>query len=153
MRGLRRHSAVVVLMMACSLLSAGQEKGNWRAASTTAESITGDISISDAKIDINFIGFAIAQIRKLQAAEISAAFDVDLEAGGSGNLYRLNVPAARRFLRHNSLCGTEDTQWMATYVKGRNLQIAFFSGPNAPVLTVEAISNSTNLCGTFSYVR
>jgi len=36
---------------------------------------------------------------------------------------------------------------------GQQLQVAFFSGASAPVLTVEALGKSTDLCGTFSYVR
>ena len=68
-------------------------------------------------------------------------------------LYRLRVPAERRFLHKNTLCGTEDTQWMATYVAGKSLRVAFFSGDNTPVFTFEAISSSTDLCGTFTYYR
>jgi hypothetical protein len=145
--------ASMSLVLACSLLSAGQEKGHWRAASSTAEAITGDIEIADEKISINFTGFTIAEIRKLAPAEISAAFAGDMSAGGSGNLYRLNIAGSKRFLRHNTLCGSEDTEWMATYVLGHNLQIAFFSGSDMPVFTAEAMANATNLCGTFSYAR
>jgi len=144
---------IVILVLACSLPGSPQDKGNWRAASSTATAITGDIAISDTKIAINFSGFTIAQIRRLEPAETSAAFDSDNSAGRSGILYRLNVPASKRFLHHNTLCGSEDTQWMATYVAGRDLRVAFFSGSSAPVFTIEALANSSDLCGTFSYVR
>ncbi len=138
--------------MACSLLSWAQDKGDWRAGSSTSRSITGDIEISDSKVFLNFIGFPIAQIRKLEPKEAAAVFAA--EGGtGSGNLYRLTVPAARRFLHHNTLCGSEDAQWMVTSVSERTLHVAFFSGADTPVFTPEAISNSTDLCGTFSYVR
>jgi hypothetical protein len=139
--------------MACCLAGTAQEKGYWRAASSTAVSITGDIQISDAKVTINFASFPLAQIRKLEAAEVGAVFDADANAGGSGNLYRLNISGSRRFLRHNTLCGTEDVQWMVTYVLNKDLQVALFSGSSQPVFQFEAIRNSTNLCGTFSYVR
>jgi len=125
----------------------------WRAESSTAQSITGDIAISGEKISINFTGFVIAQIRRLEPGEVSAVFDADSAAGGSGNLYRLNIPSSKTFMHHNTLCGTEDTQWMATYVAGRTLKLAFFSGPNVPQFTLNAIANSTDLCGTFSYTR
>jgi hypothetical protein len=140
-------------MLACSLSGSAQDKGNWRAASSTATAITGDIAISESKVTINFTGFTIAQIRKLNPAEASAAFNADSGTGGSGSLYRLSVPASKRFLHHNTLCGSEDTQWMATYVQGRTLQVAFFSGSSMPVFTIDALSNSSNLCGTFTYVR
>jgi hypothetical protein len=42
---------------------------------------------------------------------------------------------------------------MITYPEGRNLHVAFFSGQKPPVMTAEAISNSTDLCGTFLYAR
>jgi hypothetical protein len=130
--------AIVGSALACCLTTAAQEKGNWRAASSTAQSITGDVALSTDKLFINFSGFAIAQIRSLAPGEVNAVFE-DSGAGGGGNLYRL--------------CGGEDTQWMAAYVTGQSLHLAFFSGQKAPVLTPDAIANSTDLCGTFSYVR
>ena len=140
-------------VLACCVLAAAQERGNWRAASSAAQSITGDIALSDEKITINFSSFTIARIRSLEPGEVSAAFDVDSAAAANGSLYRLSIPASRKFMHRNTLCGTEDTQWMATYVAGRSLHLAFFSGQKVPVFTLDAISNSTDLCGTFSYVR
>jgi len=103
-------AVVASLGLVLSLSCFAQERGTWRAASSTARAITGDIVISDGKISINFLAFTIAQIRLLDPAETSAAFDADSNAGGTGNLYRLNIRAAQRFLHHNTLCGTEDTQ-------------------------------------------
>ena len=139
-----------VLLICCAALA--QEKGYWRAQSNTARSITGDVSLSPEKIVINFSSFTIAKIRPLQPAELSALFDAE-DGGGSGNLYRLNVPAAKRFMHKNTLCGSDDTQWMATYVAGRSLYLAFFSGQKPPELTLEALANSTDHCGTFIYQR
>jgi hypothetical protein len=151
LRTLRR--AITASLLICCLTVAAQEKGNWRAASSTARSITGDVSLSDEKISINFLIFTMVRIRSLDKAELSAAFDADSNADGSGSLYRLSIPAAKKFLHKNSLCGDEDTQWMATYVSGRSLQLAFFSGEQPPIFTLDAISNSTALCGTFAYVK
>lgn len=146
-------AVAIALLFVCSLSLSAQDRGYWNAASTTAKSITGDISIGTNKVTINFSSFPLAPIRTLGPTEVAAAFDADVNAGGNGQLYRLNVPADKRFLHHNTLCGTEDTQWMATYVSGRNLQVAFFSGSNPPVLSVDALANSTSLCGTFEYAR
>jgi hypothetical protein len=132
---------------------AAQEKGNWRAAGSTAKSITGDVTISNEKISIDFTAFPMAQIRGLQPSEVSAAFDVDSGAGGSGNLYRLSIPGGTRFQHKNTLCGSEDAQWMAAYVEGHSLQLAFFSGQKPPVFTPDAVATSTDLCGIFSYVK
>ena len=148
-----KASSLFALSLICGSLSAlAQEKGDWRASSSNAASITGDLALSDTKVFINYTGFTIAQIRHLEPAEISAVFAAE-DAAGSGNLYRLNIPAARRFLHHNSLCGSDDTEWMVTSASGRVLHVAFFSGPDPPVFTPEAIGNSTNLCGTFTYVK
>jgi hypothetical protein len=139
-----------VVLVACA---GAQERGYWRATSNSARSITGDVTLSDGKLVIDFSGYTIAKIRALQPSELSAAFDADSNAGGIGNLYRLNVPAAKRFQHKNTLCGSDETEWMATYVAGRSLQLAFFSGEKMPVLKLEALSDSTDLCGTFSYTR
>jgi hypothetical protein len=102
---------------------------------------------------INFSSFTIARIRALESGEVSAVFDVDTNIGGRGNLYRLSIPATKKFLHKNTLCGSEDTQWMAAFVSGRILHLAFFSGEKMPVFTPDAMANTTDLCGTFSYAR
>jgi hypothetical protein len=140
-------------VLSCCLTAAAQEKGYWRAASSTAQSITGDVTLSADKIAINFSSFPIAQIRGLEPGELSAVFEAESGAGGSGNLYRLSIPAAKIFQHKNTLCGSDQTQWMATYVSGRMLHLAFFSGTKMPALTPDGIANSTDLCGTFLYAR
>jgi hypothetical protein len=145
-----RRALTGSLLIYC-LTVAAQEKGSWRTASSTARSITGDVALSDEKISINLSTFTMVRVRSLDKVEMSAAFDADSNAAGSGSLYRLSIPATKKFLHRNSLCGDEDTQWMATYVSGRSLQLAFFSGEQVPTFTLDAISNSTALCGTFTY--
>jgi len=140
-------------LLAGSTSCPAQVKGYWRAASSNAISITGDIEISGAKISINFNSFTIAHIRALSPAETSAVFAAESSGSATGDLYRLNVPASRRFLRHNSLCGSDDVQWMVTSMAERTLYVAFFSGSDTPQFTPEAMANSTDLCGTFTYVR
>jgi len=80
--------AALVCVAVVSLVGVAQEKGYWRAASSNASSITGDIAISDTKLSINFLGFTIAQIRPLTPAETSAVFASE-PTGAAGNLYRL----------------------------------------------------------------
>ncbi len=129
-----------------------QEKGTWRAASKTARAITGDIALSDEKLAINFSRYTIAQIRDLTPAELTSVFGPD-SVPETGNLYRLSMPATKKLLHGNTLCGADDTQWMVTSVLGKTLQVAFFSGSSMPVLKPEAIANSTSLCGTFTYTK
>ena len=142
-----------LLALACSLTCLAQDKGYWRAASSTANSITGDITVSDTKVTIDFFAFQMVQARTLTPTEVAAVFDADANAGVSGKLYHVIIPADRRFLKRNTLCGTEQTEWMVTFFSGGRLQVAFFSGAQAPVFTFDAVGNSTDLCGTFTYSR
>jgi hypothetical protein len=148
-----RLFAVVGLLAICSLSGAAQDRGYWRAASSNAASITGDLAISPSRVTINFASFPIVQVRRLKPAEVSSVFDADVNAGIEGTLYRLRVPADKKFLHHNTLCGDEFTTWMATYVAGRSMQVAFFSGDQEPVFKFGAIQNSPALCGNYTYVR
>jgi len=141
------------LLLACCMSVTAQDLGYWRAASKTARSITGDVSISDSQLSINFSIFQIVRARDLEPAEVSSVFDTDSAASKKGHLYGVSIPAGKKFLHKNTLCGSDDARWMVTYVDGNSLQVAFFSGEKAPVFTPDAISNSTNLCGTYTYVR
>src|ERR1039458_6832948 len=135
--------AGALLAGACATQANAQDQGAWVAASTNARSITSDIAIGKGKRTIDYLTFALAPIRALKPVEVSAVFDADVNTGISGMLYRLKIPAAQRFLKKNRLCGDEDTKWMATYVAGKTLEVAFFSGDDMPVFTFEAISKST----------
>jgi hypothetical protein len=149
----KRHRLMAATAISFCLTAAAQELGPWRAVSQTAQSITGDIALSAGSLAINFSVFPIARIRDLQAPEVSSVFDADSSSGVHASLYRLNVPATTKFMHKNTLCGSESAQWMVTYVEGRQLHVAFFSGQKMPVFTVDAVSNSTDLCGTFTYAR
>jgi hypothetical protein len=144
---------LILVLVLTGTTARAQEKGSWRAASTTAESITGDIAFGDEKITIDLSTFPIAQIRLLTKAEAAAVFDADTKATGSGNLYRVSIPAGKTFLNKNTLCASEMTDWVVTYVTGRRLQLALFSGPKMPVMSAEALANTTSLCGIFSYSK
>jgi hypothetical protein len=148
----RTHlAAVIALCIAATIPIAAQEAGPWRAVSNTAHTITGDVIFSDTKLTINFTSFIMSQIRDLQPAEALALFNAD--ATGQGHLYRISIPAEKRFLHHNTLCGSEPTDWAITFVSGRNLQVAFFSGAAIPTLTIDALNDSATLCGTYTYGR
>lgn len=131
---------------------AKQDKGYWQVASQTAGEITGDIAISQVKLSINFSRFPIAQIRELTPAEATAVFGESAGSGG-GNLYRLDVPAEKRFAHRNTLCGEQETQWMVTWANGKRLQVAFFSGEAMPVLTGKALAQAQSVCELLTYAR
>ena len=144
---------VIALLGICSLTCPAQDRGYWNPASSSASSITGDVAIYKDRATINLVSFTIVRVRDLTPAEAAAAFDADINAGQTGTLYHLNVPATQRFAHKNTLCGTESTQWMATFVTGKTMQVAFFSGPDTPVFSFEALRSSPDLCGTYSYAR
>jgi hypothetical protein len=159
---MRRFSIASAAIAAAIFISSGalhcaaqeQDRGYWRAASNNAARITGDITLSDARLTINFKTFPLASIRDLKPAEVASVFDADVNTAHQGALYRLNVPGSMLFLHHNTLCGSDDTQWMATYLSDpKTLQVAFFSGDETPVFTFDAISHTARLCGTYTYVR
>lgn len=144
---------VLGLILACSVPGTAQEGGNWFAASSTAKAVTGDLGISTYSLSIGFSRFPLAQIRPLTPSEILAAFDADSSTPGAGHLYRIDIPATKKFQHHNSLCGDQPTEWMVTFASGRSLQVAFFSGEKPPALTPDALNNAPNLCGTYTYSR
>ena len=145
--------ALLFLTLTAQSPAQAQERGYWRAASNTARSITGDVTLGSEKLTINFFSTPISHIRDLQPTEISAVFDTDANSPGSGSLYRLTIPGSKKFLHKNSLCGDEDVQWMVSYAASGSLQLAFFSADKPPVLTFDAVSKSTDLCGTYTYVK
>ncbi len=144
---------MIGLVLTSCVFATAQELGYWRASSSTAQSVTGDVGFSDAKIAINFSNFDIVLAADLEPGQVSSVFDADSNASTKGHLYKLDIPASKKFMHKNTLCGGEDTQWLVTYVEGRTLHLAFFSGQKAPVFTLDAISNSTALCGTYTYTR
>lgn len=131
--------------------AAAQEKGYWNATSNTARSITGDLSFAPDKITINFTTFTLAQIRTLKTDEQQALFpDV---GPGAGNFYRVQIPSDKKFLRKNTLCGSDETDWIVTWVSAKTLHVAMFSGGSIPTLTPEALASNQRLCGTYMYSR
>ena len=151
------------LLAACALLAgiacgaaqaeAQEDQGYWRASSSNANAITGDLALGGSKLTIDYFTFPLASIRRLKPVEVSSVFDADVNAGIEGMLYRLQVAPDKRFLHKNTLCGDVETQWMVTYATGRTLRVAFFSGDDQPVFTFDAIQHSSAVCGTFTYSR
>ena len=150
---LMKRGVLLVLAMGAVCAGAQEDRGYWRAASSNALAITGDVSIGELKVAINFATFPLAPIRRLKPVEVSAVFDADVRAGIEGSLYRLKVPAYKYMVKRNTLCGGEETEWMATYVTGRTMQAAFFAGDDQPVFTFDAVQKSTALCGVYAYAR
>ncbi len=150
LKGMKRLLCATTALLLCATAMA-QDNGYWKATSNTARSVTGDIAISGERLSIYFQPFTIADLRELTPDEITAVFNFDTPDGVHGKLYRLSIAADRKFLHKNTICGVEETQYMATAVQGKTMQVAFFSGSKMPSLKAEDLNNSTNLCGTYTY--
>ena len=144
----------VLVGVICSTAQANaQDAGHWGPATDRTSTMTGEITIAPTRLTIYEARFPTALVRKLAPVEVSAVFDADIHAGIGGNLYSLYLPPRANIPGGDPLCGREATKWMATYVSGRTLHVAFFSGDDAPVFTFDEIANSTALCGTYVYTR
>jgi hypothetical protein len=145
-------SAVLVIGITAAALAQEQGTWTWRASNKTAKSTTGDIILNNQRLVFDFMVFPAADIRPLKPEEVLAAFST-ADGTGTGHLYRVSIPGEKKFLHKNTLCGSEETQWMATYVSGKSLDIVFFSNGIPPVFTPEGMNNNANLCGVYSYTR
>ncbi len=141
------------MAMSLAVPVTAQERGSWRPASKTAQSITGDVTFNGERMTINFFSLTVAEIRPLKTDEVLAAFDGADPAAGAGHLFRLSIPGDKRFLHKNTICGSDETQWMATFVAGKEMRVVFFSNATPPVFTMEALGKSENLCGAYTYAR
>ena len=151
---MKLHTGLLISFgLICTFSAGAQERGDWRASSKTAQSITGDVGFGNDKFTVNLTGFPMVQVRPLKPDEITSAFNDPAANTGTGHLFRLSIPGGKRFLNRNTLCGSEEVKWMATYVSGKQLQLAFFSNDAPPLLNAEALGNSSSLCGTYAYVR
>ena len=153
MKPSRLFAGIALSCCALPLASLAQDTGIWRALSTSAKGVTGDLQLTETRIILNFSGFTLAEIRDLQPEEAKAVFGDSAPANGAGHLYRTEIPAEKRFAHKNTLCGSEEVQWIVTDAAGKTLQVAMFSGAAMPKFTAEAVANTTSLCGTYSYVR
>ena len=147
-------AGVIVTCIACGAANANaQDTGHWRSATHRTEVMTGELTIAPENVTIYQSKFPMTFVRKLTPAEVGAVFDADTNAGIGGKLYSMHVPPRVYYAGGDLICGNEFIRWMATYVAGRTLQIAFFSGDDVPVFTFDTIANSTALCGTYVYTR
>ena len=109
-------SVVLVGLCLAAPVRAQEDRGLWRSASKEALVMTGDITIGEAKVTLNFVTFPLAQIRRLKPVEVSAVFDADVNAGIEGTLYRLRIPGAQRIAAARIPCAAARTRngWRPT---------------------------------------
>jgi hypothetical protein len=127
----------------------------WSAMSTTAMSITGDIAISANDLTMAGADYPLTHVAAAptqQRAGIGQVVAITQPTGA--DLYRVKIPGALKLQNGNTLCGGKDVTWLVVVSgSGPTLALAFLAGSAQPSLDGSALSNSTALCGTFTYGR
>jgi hypothetical protein len=129
------------------------DTGKWTAASTTAMSITGDITITPTSISFAHKTFKIRLVREIDKAHLDDAGRI-ADAGDSppsARLYRIQIPRTTILLNENTMCGPNDAKWMLAVYEKKAISLAFFSGETEPNLDYQSVAVSHDLCGTYGY--
>lgn len=114
------------------------EGDRYRAFSTTAESITGDISMDDFSIT-----FANGESLKF-AALLGDHFVVD-GSRVNASVYSVEDPSDPELENGNRLCGAGDVTYLASWSGGEGLTIvAVFTGDEPP-------ESSDEMCASYTY--
>ena len=131
-------SAVFGLLVA-SAAPALAEGDRYRAFSTTAESITGDISMDDFSIT-----FANGEELKFSAL-LGDHFIVDGQRVNA-SVYSVETPSDPELENGNRLCGAGDVSYLATWSGGEGLTVvAVFTGDEPP-------ESSDEMCASYTYM-
>jgi hypothetical protein len=112
-------------------LALGLTPQHWTAMSTTAMSITGDVTFQPTKM--TFTGgksVALSYIKKI----------------GQYALYRVSATSNPHLLRGNTICGATLPGYVAVSRSGADVAVSFFSAGIAPTTV-----NAQSLCATYSY--
>ena len=125
--------------LAALCLAAGPAVADELAAlSTTASSITGDISFDDYEI-------VFGNGEKLVFEELIADhFTVDGK-DVPASVYSVKGPANPKLLNDNRLCGENPVTYVASWLDGDVTMLAVFETPEAP-------ESSDDMCALYTYV-
>lgn len=135
--------AGICLIAACTAGGAGGDDldGAWSATSTTAMSITGDITVTDAALQ-----FADGQRMAWTLEDRRAGDWAGLGQQVEGAIYKVAEPADPTLLRGNTLCGQPVTYIVLSLVEAGDLGMSVFTGASAP-------SDADGLCASYFYAR
>lgn len=135
MKSLLLAATVVVAAAVAPALAQGDR---YRAFSTTAESITGDIVLDDFSIT-----FANGEALEFSAL-VADHFTVDGEQVNA-SVYSVADPADPVLENGNRLCGAGDVSYVANWAAGEGLTIvAVFTGDAPP-------ESSDEMCASYTY--
>lgn len=130
--------------------------GTWPAVSNTAMAITGDVTVGSTTMRIGERVVVIDGAHALAAPDTAALAGFNTVQGApiAAFLAKVPIPASTTMLGGNSLCGNRDATWIAGVLgSGAQLGLVVFSGAQAPVLSVDALKTSHDVCASFSYSK
>lgn len=135
---MRQILAAVFALLVAGATPALAEGDVYKAFSTTAESITGDISMDDFSIT-----FANGKQLKFSAL-IGDHFVVDGERVNA-SVYGVEDPSDPELENGNRLCGAGDVTYLASWSGGEGLTVvAVFTGDEPP-------ASSSEMCASYTY--
>ena len=128
----------------------------WRADTTTAQGITGDIRLGKDQLAIGARVFPLAFVRDLTRAEAAETADLIGASGPvAGGLYTIDIPAGTTFRNGNVLCNGATTRIIAverTESARRRLDLVAFEG-DREIYFSGWKTVTGHVCGTFGYSR
>jgi hypothetical protein len=128
--------------------------GKWTSASASATSITGNIALTPSAITIDGKEFALSNVQPIAATEATALNTPSMIFGSPKQSFiaQLKVPGKMKLVGGNTLCdGKRDATWVAGVASMGYVGLAFFTGDERPELTEASMSQTLDLCGTYSY--
>ncbi len=126
--------------------------------SHTAMSITGDIRLSSDKLTMGGADYPLTLARTVDVQHFSDIGKIFFSMKPTwARLYKIKIPSTAKPIRGGSNICRKDAKWVLVVMesgpntKNPELSLAFFSGDAEPNLATA--TESTDLCGTFSYAH
>jgi hypothetical protein len=117
-------------------------------------SITGTVRFSSKSISIRGRSYPLMLTHTLTAQELNDAKPLfSIDKATSGFLFQVSIPAKAPMLNRNTLCGEKCTWVLAVYTAPDQLNLSFITGSATPSLAPGALMNSSNMSGTYWYVK
>lgn len=133
-----RFVSVVFSVVAACGFGSSALADNYKAASTTAMSITGDISMDD-------FSMVFANGESLDFAELIADHLMVDGRQVPGSVYSVETPGDPELENGNRLCGNGDVTYVATWSGGQGMtMVAVFTGSEPP-------ASDEQMCGSYLY--
>jgi hypothetical protein len=130
--------SILVTAMAMANSAFAQETQKWTATSRTSMAITGSITISGNRIN-------------LENGQSILLRPVAPESGKPG-IYTIDPPGNPTLLHGNKLCGDKPPTYILIYQEGHSLYLHVFDGPDIP-RRLSGLTLQKGICATYNYEK